>query len=112
MGFVDERNVERSNRMIDQFDVDGLARQIASTGAGYYILTIGQNSDYYLSPNKVYDQITGIVPGKCSHRDLVADMAKRICKRSFICHPDSVKIVKYPANKEFQIKWEQIIRAE
>jgi alpha-L-fucosidase len=120
-------NVERWNRMIDQFDVDGLARQIASTGAGYYILTIGQNSGYYLSPNKVYDQITGIVPGKCSHRDLVADMAVALAKyniRLIVYLPSGAPAKDKEActalqwqngpqpfaNKDFQVKWEQIIR--
>ena len=44
-------NVERWNELIDSFDVEGLANQIESVGAGYYLITIGQNSGYYLAPN-------------------------------------------------------------
>ena len=32
------------NEVIDHFDVEGLAKQINETGAGYFIFTIGQNS--------------------------------------------------------------------
>lgn len=113
------------NEMIDQFDVDGLAGELATVGAGYYILTIGQNSGYYLSPNAAYDRFVGIRPGKCSKRDLVLDIARALKKRN-------IRLVVYlpsgaPAgdslarkaldwrngayrNKEFQVKWEQIIR--
>ena len=52
--------------MIDHFDVEGLAEQLKSVGAGYYLITIGQNSGYYLSPNATYDRLVGIEPSKCS----------------------------------------------
>ena len=55
-------SVDKWNDMIDHFDAEGLANQIASTGAGYYILTIGQNSGYYLSPNATYDRLVGSKP--------------------------------------------------
>ncbi len=64
------------NRRIDAFDTDGLARQLAGHGVPYFFITIGQNSGFYLSPNRTYDGITGITPGKCSRRDLVADLAR------------------------------------
>jgi hypothetical protein len=115
------------NKMIDRFDVEGLAAQIASTGAGYYILTIGQNSGYYLSPNSVYDKLTGIRPSKCSHRDLIAEVAKALAKykiRLIVYLPSGAPAKDKEAcaalkwqngpqpspNKEFQLKWEQIIR--
>src|SRR5215217_4156140 len=43
---------EKWNELIDHFNADSLAAQIKSTGAGYLIFTIRQNSGYYLSPNK------------------------------------------------------------
>jgi len=115
------------NTMIDNFDVKGLAKQIAGTGANYYILTIGQNSGYYLSPNAMYDKLTGIKPSKCSRRDLIADMAKALAKYNIkliaylpsgapgldkeACSALEWQNKKQPApNKEFQLKWEQIIR--
>jgi hypothetical protein len=59
------------NRLIDGIDVESLASQIHSTGAGYFFITLGQNSGHYLSPNRTYDSIVGIRPSKCSRRDLV-----------------------------------------
>ncbi len=69
------------NKLVDNFDVEGLADQVKSTGAGYMIFTIGQNSGYYVSPNATYDSLTGISPGKCSKRDLIADLATALKKR-------------------------------
>src|SRR5437762_2101692 len=40
-------SLEHWNQLVDHFDVEALADQIKSTGAGYHILTIGQNSGYY-----------------------------------------------------------------
>jgi CubicO group peptidase (beta-lactamase class C family) len=117
--------VEKWNGMVDHFDVEGLAEQVKSVGAGYYLVTIGQNSGYYLSPNATYDQLVGIQPSKCSRRDLVADLYEAMHKRG-------IRLMVYlPAgapggdstarqalewqngphrNREFQLKWEQIIR--
>jgi hypothetical protein len=122
-----QMNISKWNTMIDHFDSEGLARQIASTGADYYILTIGQNSGYYLSPNATYDKLTGIKPGKCSRRDLIADMAKALAKYKIrliaylpsgapgqdkeACAALVWQNKKQPVpNKEFQLKWEQVIR--
>ena len=116
---------ETWNSMINEFDVEGLVNQLASVGAGYYIVTIGQNSGYYLSPNATYDRFVGIQPSKCSERDLVLDLARALAKHN-------IRLVVYlpsgaPAgdstarhrlewrngayrNREFQIKWEEVIR--
>lgn len=118
-------SVEEWNRLVDGFDAEGLARQLESVGAGYYLISIGQNSGYYLSPNATYDRLVGIQPSKCSRRDLVADLYEPLNKRG-------IKLMVYlpsgaPAgdadartalqwrngpypNREFQLKWEQVIR--
>jgi hypothetical protein len=117
-------NVAQWNQMIDGFDVDGMAKRLEQVGAGHYQLSIGQNSGYYLSPNPVYDKIVGIDPGKCSHRDLVADFYEPLRKRDIklmVYLPsgapgqDSAARTAlewingpYP-NKNFQRKWEQVI---
>ena len=120
-----EMSVEEWNRLVDGFDVEGLAEQIKSVGAGYHILTIGQNSGYYLAPNETYDRLVGVKPSRCSRRDLVSDMSAALARRG-------IKLIVYlpsgaPAgdrvarealqwrdgmhpNKEFQAKWEEIIR--
>jgi alpha-L-fucosidase len=119
-----EMNVAKWNQLVDGFDADGLAEQVKSIGAGYLILTIGQNSGYFLAPNPTYDRLTGIKPSKCSRRDLMADVSAALRKHN-------LKLIAYlpsgaPAgdkaaaqalqwqngaypNREFQQKWEQVI---
>ena len=70
----DELTIENWNKAVDSFDVKGLADQLSSAGAGYFVLTLGQNSGYYCAPNAAYDRLTGIAPSKCARRDLVADL--------------------------------------
>ena len=119
------RSVEAWNQLIDNFDAEGLAKQLESVGAGYHLLTIGQNSGFYISPNATYDRLVGNQPSKCSRRDLVADVSAALQKRGIklmVYLPsgaparDSVAIKAlewrngpYP-NREFQLKWEQVIR--
>ena len=74
-------SAEAWNAAVDQFDTEGLADQLASAGAGYFILTLGQNSGYFCAPNATYDGIVGITPSKCSRRDLPADLAAALKKR-------------------------------
>ncbi len=65
---------EEWNRIVNQFDVERLARQLEEVGAVYYFITIGQISGYYCSPNQTYDSLVGIKPSKCSRRDLIRDL--------------------------------------
>ncbi len=120
-----DMSVERWNQLVDGFDVERMARQLASVGAGYYQISIGQNSGYYLAPNAAYDRLTGIRPSKCSRRDLVADLYEALHKRGIRLMvylpsgaPGQDKAADaalewrngpYP-NREFQGKWEQVIR--
>ncbi|MGQ9524155.1 MAG: discoidin domain-containing protein [Armatimonadota bacterium] len=69
-----DTTVDEWNRMVDGFDVEGLAQQLESVGAKYYFITLGQNSGHYCAPNATYDQFVGITPSKCSRRDLVSDL--------------------------------------
>ena len=117
-------SVEHWNDLIDHFDVDGLAEQLKSVGAGWYLISIGQNSGYYLSPNATYDKLTRIAPSKLSHRDLVADLATALAKRGIrlmVYLPsgapggdrvarEALKWENGPhRNAEFQRNWEAII---
>lgn len=74
-------SVEEWNRQIDAFDVEGLADQLASVGAGYCFFTLGQNSGFFCSPNATYDNIVGHRPSRLSKRDLLADLAEAMTKR-------------------------------
>ncbi|MCW5978274.1 MAG: hypothetical protein KIT09_09365 [Bryobacteraceae bacterium] len=120
-----ETTVEEWNRLIDNFDVEGLARQLEAARAGYYLITLGQNSGFYLSPNGSYDKYVGIKPSKCSRRDLIADLAKALGPRGIKLMtylpagaPDrdavAMKTLEWKrgpySNLEFQKKWEQVIR--
>lgn len=71
-------SAEDWNRRIDEFDVELLAKNLHETGADYFCITIGQNSGHYCSPNSVYDELVGIYPSKCSHRDLIEEIADAI----------------------------------
>lgn len=115
---------EKWNELINQFNADSLAVQIKSTGAGYLIFTVGQNSGYYLSPNNNYENLTGS-NNKISKRDLVADLSDALHKRGLklIVYlpsgaPNGDSIGKknlqwtngpFP-NKKFQQKWEAVIK--
>jgi len=117
-------SVEEWTRLIDAFDVEGLAAQLSSVQARYFFITLGQNSGHFLSPNSAYDAIVGIRPSKCSRRDLVADLAAALSRRGIrlmVYLPagapdrDEVAVRKLEwrtgpfRNAEFQKKWERVI---
>jgi hypothetical protein len=62
-------------KQVEQFDVQALAGQLEEMGAGYLVLTLGQNSGYFNSPNAAYEKRTGYAPGeRCAARDLPLDL--------------------------------------
>ncbi|ULL15235.1 hypothetical protein DVH26_12785 [Paenibacillus sp. H1-7] len=79
---------EEWNERVDAFDVEGLAKQLESVGAGYFFLTLGQNTGHYCAPNATYDSIVGIEPSKCSRRDLVSDLYEALA-------PKGIKLLVY-----------------
>ena len=119
-----EMTVDKWNELADNFDVEGVANQLQKIGAKYYIISIGQNSGYFLAPNPVYDHLTGISPSKCSRRDLVADLSKALRQRDIrliVYLPagapardrEAVRALEWTngpsPNVAFQRKWEQVI---
>ncbi len=74
-------SVEEWNRRVDAFDVERLAGQLAEVGAGYYCITLGQNSGHYCVPNATYDALVGHAPSKLSRRDLVMDLSEALSRR-------------------------------
>jgi len=73
---------EAGLRAVDQFDVEALAGQLEEMGAGYLVLTLGQNSGYFNSPNGAYDKRVGYVPGeRCSQRDLPLELSQALARR-------------------------------
>ena len=116
--------VDDWNRLVDGIDVESLASQIQSVGAGYFFITLGQNSGHYLAPNASYDSFVAIRPSKCSRRDLVADLHAALAPRkiSLMVYlpagaPDrdlvALKALKWKKgpyrNAEFQRKWQQVV---
>ena len=71
---------EQWNELVDNFDCEGLAKQLADAGAGYLIMTVRHGPVFFISPNATYDRITGQVPSRCSNRDLIADLADALDK--------------------------------
>ena len=74
-------SAEEWSGQVDRFDVEGLADQLETIRAPYFFITIGQGSGHYCAPNPTYDRLTGIVPSKCSRRDLVSDLCQALCAR-------------------------------
>jgi Alpha-L-fucosidase len=67
---------------VEAFDVEVLARQLESVGAGYLVLTMGQNSGFFNSPNAAYDRTVGTRPGeRRSTRDLPLDLQRALAGR-------------------------------
>ncbi|HXP62308.1 MAG TPA: alpha-L-fucosidase, partial [Dongiaceae bacterium] len=62
-------------KQVEQFDVKALAGQLEEVGAGYLVLTLGQNSGYFNSPNAAYEKRTGYAAGqRCATRDLPLEL--------------------------------------
>ncbi len=112
------------NKLIDNFNVSAIASQLNAVKTGYYQITIGQNSGYYLSPNTVYDQIVGIKPSRLSTRDLVSDLYVALNKHDIklmaylpsgapVGDQSAVTALEFTngphRNLEFQLKWEKVI---
>jgi len=79
---VDNLTPDEYDARVEKFDAERFAEQVAQTGAGYVILTIGQNSGYYCAPSAVYDRLIGGEPGrKTSRRDLPMELGKALKRR-------------------------------
>lgn len=74
-------SVDQWNTWIDNFDVDSLAKQLSDVGADYLIITLGQNSGFYLSPNVAYDEIVDRDVSRLSKRDLVVDLCDALLSK-------------------------------
>ena len=66
-------------KLVNDFDVKALANQLSSMGLKYFVITLGQNSGYFNSPNSAYNKRTGYPPGeRCSTRDLPLDLYRAL----------------------------------
>lgn len=69
---------ESWNAWVDAVDVEKVADQAKEVGAGYFIVTLGQNQIYSCAPNPVIEQNWGPYTSK---RDLPMDLYKALQKR-------------------------------
>ena len=114
-------------RDIAAFDVQALADEVEWTGAGYLILTLGQNSGYYCAPNAAYERSIGCQPhARCSRRDLPMELADALAERHIRlmlylpsrapqADPEAMRSLsdvpeRQPAPQEFTRKWNDVIR--
>jgi hypothetical protein len=80
---------DRGLALVDDFDVSALGRQLEAMGARYFVITLGQNSGYFISPNAAYDARTGYAPGeRCSRRDLPLEIHGAL-------EPEGIKLMLY-----------------
>ena len=71
---------EAWNKQTEQFDAEGLARQVHEAGAKWLFFTMGQASGHYAAPNAAFDEITGVTPSNCSKRDLPLALSEALAK--------------------------------
>jgi lysophospholipase L1-like esterase len=114
---------------VQEFDVEVLSRQLETLGAKYLVITLGQNSGFFNSPNATYDRYSGYTPGeRCSIRDLPLDLYQAL-------KPKGIRLMLYlpcqapngdsraqnafglpegrrdqPIDLEFAQKWSHVIR--
>ncbi len=80
---------EEGLKQVGQFDAKALAGQLEEMGAAYLVLTLGQNSGYFNSPNAAYEKRTGYAPGeRCATRDLPLDLYEAL-------HPKGIRLMLY-----------------
>ncbi|MBQ8893340.1 MAG: alpha-L-fucosidase [Clostridia bacterium] len=67
--------------LVNEFDTELVAETLHRMGAGYYVITVMQGSQYMLAPNATFDRIAGTKPGEaCSNRDLILDLYQSLSK--------------------------------
>lgn len=64
------------DQAVDRFNITNFLKNFEATGAEWLLLTLGQNSGYYLSPNPVIEELAG--SGHCSARDLALEIAQGV----------------------------------
>lgn len=66
------------DEMVNAFSVEGFADEMEKMGAGWVIFPFGQNTGKYCSYNSKLEEA---VPGCCSKRDLMWELAKELHRR-------------------------------
>jgi alpha-L-fucosidase len=122
---ADQINLNKWNDLIDNFDCEGLAKQLSDAGAGYFIITVRHSYDgFLLAPNSMYDHYMGESPSRISNRDLVVDLHHALNKYGikliayisshFDQNPAESKAFAFdrddPRKAESYLRWQNVIR--
>jgi alpha-L-fucosidase len=122
---ADSISLNKWNELIDNFDCEGLAKQLSNAGAGYLIINIRHSSDgFFLAPNTMYDHYMGQSPSRCSNRDLIVDLYQALNKYDiklisyisshFTKGEDETKSFAFdredPRKAEAYLRWQDVIR--
>ncbi len=120
-----QMTIEEWNRLIDNFDVEGLAKQLESVGAAYYLITLGQGASFYIAPNPTFDKYVPAAVSRCARRDLVSDLYGPLHKRGIrlmvysVPGPplDDPAVAKgfrrdsdSPGGREVRSRWQEVVR--
>lgn len=67
---------------VNGVDVETFADQVVETGAGYVILCIQQQDQFFAAPIHHFEKVVGLQPGQaCAQRDLPLDMMNALAER-------------------------------
>lgn len=67
-------DAEHPNRT-ETFDVAALKAQLQEMKVDFFFITLGQNTNWYIAPNDVYEEMAGYRPGeRCSRRDIPGEI--------------------------------------
>ena len=63
-------------------DVERICGQLEAAGASYFVLSLGQNSGYYLAPNDKFSSLVSVDPfGRSTSRDIIMEFALELQAR-------------------------------
>jgi len=74
----DDSLIDEWNKKVDRFNVKNFVKQLSEIKCGWLIFTIGQNSGFYCSPNKTYDEIVQRKKSRLSKRDLIKELGEEL----------------------------------
>lgn len=110
---MDEPSHAKWDARVKAFDAPGLADQLASVGAGYFLLSLAQGPPPN-SPNSVYDRHAVNMPApRTMSRDLIADVAAALAKKNIplmVYAPGGAPGVVAPEGKFFPDWWPDALR--
>ncbi|GAA1168742.1 RICIN domain-containing protein [Streptomyces rhizosphaericus] len=90
--------VEEWNDRVNHYDVDGVAQQLKSGGAGWLQIAVGQNTGYFSAPNATYDHVVPPMadrPSRLSKRDLIKELGPAL-------HKEDIKLIVYMTDDAIQ----------